>query len=554
MDTERTTLAVKGYGLQLEGDATSGYTLSAELVAGDGIRFDATPSNGLRILNTGNDLLHTEKGLSRNKRGGITYLKNEGVLEVTGAKGVLVETLSGVASLTAVVADVKGEEGVSVVLTDNVAVVKNTAPLFDVVAVGSGLVATLKEGLLKLVGNAVVSVSGGKGVVATVADGVATLALALKGGAGIAVQDDVISSTGVLKVSGGDGVDVTGTQDVVVKNTAPLKSVKCSGSVQADLADGVLSLSSSAMTSISAGKGVVIGEHGEVVNDGVREVVADEGIAVGGDKHTVSLKNTFPLKSVSCKGAVTASLVDGVLKLQSDALNGVYASEGLRATTADGVTTLSNEGVLKVVAGDGIVVEGDKDVVVKNDGVLSLYAGQNITLSASRGNVVIGATVPPLPPVDETLCYRGGSLGVTNKSVMSVVMLNADTTFGAGAWSGLTLASQQTGYLKVASTTEIANFSAFRSFFCDFDVFVDGGADAKQIEWGWVKRIADVPLHKGTNALAFSGKLRLGITSVHPSDVAYPNTATVNYIYLKNTSQSPLTVSAISPGIFFACG
>ena len=525
------TLAVKGYGLELEGDVVSGYTLQTKLEKGAGIGFEATHGNGLKITNKGNDLLICQKGLTQRREGELTFLRNDAILDVKGGDGVDVVLNDQVATVSSKIVSVKGGVGISVDGKKDL-VLTNTAPLLDVVARGTGVLASLKEGVLSLLGSGLTTVKGEKGLVATVADGVATVSHLLKGGKGVEVKDDVISSTGVLSVKAGVGVSVEGTQDVVVSNTAPLLDVKTTGPLRATLKDGKLELECSAVDRVVGGQGIEVKDN-LVLNTGVLSVSAEEGLAVEG-KQTVVLRNKAPLYEVSATGTgVSAKLVDGKLTLNGDAITGVKG-EGIGCETTDGVATLSNKAVMSVEVANGLVATAlpRGGVLLANDGVLSLSAGANISLSSARGHIVVGAVLPPVAPVPKS-------------HKVSVCEVNVDTMYGGGGWQKLTLPPASAGWLKIDSHMKAVGYD----YYCDFDVVVECVARAKEVEWGWSSRISEKPMLVRTNSLEGSTH-RLGLTPVCVNDVS-DQSPVQNYLYIRNNSQEPLTLVSVNPSLFW---
>ena len=544
--TGQTALKVEGVGLQLEGNPADGYTLKQSVVGGVGVSLSAV-GDTLVINNTAVTSVEGGTGLKVKTVNSVVTLENTGVVGLEAGKGIIIEG-DKVKTISAVPTVLQGGEGVSI----EGDVVSNTAPFKSVSAVG--LLATLTSGCLSLVSTAVQSVVGSKGVKTSVADGVATVSVDLKAGAGIVVDEDTVSTTAVLSVEGDDGVVVSGGQKVVVKNTAPFKSVETKGALDASLDDGVLRLCSRAVEKVVGGEGISV--NGEVVsNEGVLSVAVGEGLSATGSKD-VLLTNTAPLYSVSAITPISATLTTGHLSLSSSGIYEVRTTSPLCVETADGVATLTNEGVVSVVAGDGISVSDGQKPVIKNEGVLSLAPGKNIQLSAFRGDIVISSLLPPLPPVDASLKYYGEALGVANKQCFSVVAISAQPA--GGLWlDTLQLAPGTTGFLWISGWQ--MPFVASSSYFADFNVsvaMVDGDCKAEEIEWGWSQRPPALPLAKATNACALQAKevLRLGLTPVAPKDIVYPASSVGNFLSITNKSAFSLCVKGVGNSILYGCG
>ena len=163
-------------------------------------------------------------------------------------------------------------------------------------------------------------------------------------------QDITLESNGLLSASAGDGISITGTQDLTIANT------------------GVLSVEGQAGAITLSGTGISID-------------------ASGGD---IALTVSFPVESVGGKtGTPTFAAGDGI-----DISGG--------ATNADPIT-ISNTGLLSATAGDGIGVNTIDGVVdISNTGVLSVatlagdltLSGTNVTIDASGSNIDFAVSFP----------------------------------------------------------------------------------------------------------------------------------------------------------------
>jgi hypothetical protein len=125
-----------------------------------------------------------------------------------------------------------------------------------------------------------------------------------------------------------------------------------------------------ALNSNSSGELLINGQPISGGGGAIDAVLAGDGISVSGTTD-VTVSNTGVL-SIVAGDNITTSEAAGVVTINGAAGGGIVDS---------------------LIAGDGISVSGTTDVTVSNTGVLSIVAGSNITTSEAAGVVTINATV-----------------------------------------------------------------------------------------------------------------------------------------------------------------
>ena len=227
-----------------------------------------------------------------------------------------------------------------------------------------------------------------------------TIAIAVDG------QDITFESNGLLSATAGDGIEITGTQDLTIANT------------------GVLSVATLAGDITLSGTGVSIDASG------------------GNIAFTVS----FPVESVGGKtGTVAFAAGDGI-DISGGALN------------ADPIT-ISNTGLLSATAGDGISVDTvDGVVTIDNTGVVSVNSVTGVvTLVSPDDSLTIAVdgndiqlTVPAVP-----VTSVGGKTG----AVTFAAGVGIDISGGATNADPITISSTGTSFVE-SGTIDQTGFSA----------------------------------------------------------------------------------------------
>jgi hypothetical protein len=149
-----------------------------------------------------------------------------------------------------------------------------------------------------------------------------------------------------------------------------------------------------ALNSNSSGELLI---NGQPISGGgaIDAVLAGDGISVSGTTD-VTVSNTGVLSIVAGDG-VSVSTVGGDSTVSNTGVLSIVAGDNITTSEAAGVVTINGAAgggiVDSLIAGDGISVSGTTDVTVSNTGVLSIVAGSNITTSEAAGVVTINATV-----------------------------------------------------------------------------------------------------------------------------------------------------------------
>jgi len=225
----------------------------------------------------------------------------------------------------------------------------------------------------------------------------------------VAAQDIQFSSAGVTSATAGDGIQIEGSTSITITNTGVLSVAGLTGAVTlsspastiAIAVDGQdITLESNGLLSASAGDGISITGTQDltIANTGVISVAAltgditlsGTGVSIDASGGDIAFTVSFPVESVGGKtGAVTFAAGDGI-----DISGG--------ATNADPIT-ISNTGLLSATAGDGISVGTIDGVVdISNTGVISVAAltgdltlsGTNVTIDASGSNIDFAVSFP----------------------------------------------------------------------------------------------------------------------------------------------------------------
>jgi hypothetical protein len=301
--------------------------------------------------------------------------------------------------------------------------------------------------------------------------------LSSPGGAiGITVngQDIEFTNTGVVSVTGGNGISV---------NTA-------SGVATID-SDGVLSISdgtnapSTGAIVLSSGDGITVEDTAgtfAITNTGVTQLTGGDGIAIDTSTGSVTVSN-LGIVSAAADPGIGVSTTSGVLTISNKGVRTLADLSGaiiLSGGTGVGVVTsletntitLSNTGITSVAAGTAIGVSTTSGVAtITNRGVQTFFdLSGAITVSAtgatiSKAGQNIDWTVNfPSPPVTSVnaqegaiLIEAGSGITVTNSETPSIQIANAGVT-STIAGTGISV-SGNTGSVTIATLAPVYNFS-----------------------------------------------------------------------------------------------
>jgi hypothetical protein len=159
-----------------------------------------------------------------------------------------------------------------------------------------------------------------------------------------------------------------------------------------------------AVDAVLAGDGIsvaTVGGDATVTNTGVLSIVAGTNITTSEAAGVVTINSTG-----GGGGGVVDSLIagDGIsvsgttdVTVSNTGVLSIVAGDNITTSEAAGVVTINGAAgggiVDSLIAGDGISVSGTTDVTVSNTGVLSIVAGTNITTSEAAGVVTINSAV-----------------------------------------------------------------------------------------------------------------------------------------------------------------
>ena len=180
----------------------------------------------------------------------------------------------------------------------------------------------------------------------------------------------IIHNTGVISITGGDGISVSGS-------------------------GGIYTISNTGVISITGGEGISVSGSGgyyTVINTGVISITGGNGISVTGSDGDYTVINTGVISITGGSGiSVTGS--DGVYTVINTGVIGISGGNGISVTGSDGVYTVTNIGVISISPGYGIGVSYyDGMYTVTNTGVISISGGNGISVSGSSGLYTIETT------------------------------------------------------------------------------------------------------------------------------------------------------------------
>lgn len=260
------------------------------------------------------------------------------------------------------------------------------SPLAPPPSAGVSFLNTL-EGSVTITGASGVSVGSAPGNTITISgSGVASLA-GLTGTVtlsspdasitiGATGNDIELTANGLISATAGDGIEITGTQDITIANT------------------GILSVA------VSTGLGITGTQDVTISNTGVLALTAGEKISITGENSNLTIANTGVLTVGSYVGDISITGGTGIsiggteptIEITNTGVTETVAGSGIGVSAGTGSVTISNTGVTETVAGDGIGVSaGTGSVTISNTGVLSVSAGTGTSVSTTTGVATVNS-------------------------------------------------------------------------------------------------------------------------------------------------------------------
>jgi hypothetical protein len=189
-------------------------------------------------------------------------------------------------------------------------------------------------------------------------------------------NDIELTANGLISATAGDGIEITGTQDITIANT------------------GILSVA------VSTGLGITGTQDVTISNTGVLALTAGEKISITGDNSNLTIANTGVLTVGSYVGDISITGGAGIsiggteptIEITNTGVTETVAGSGIGVSAGTGSVTISNTGVTETVAGDGIGVSaGTGSVTISNTGVLSVSAGTGTSVSTTTGVATVNS-------------------------------------------------------------------------------------------------------------------------------------------------------------------
>jgi hypothetical protein len=283
----------------------------------------------------------------------------------------------------------------------------------------------------------------------------------------VADQDIQFSSAGVTSATAGDGIQIEGSTSITITNTGVLSVASLTGAVTlsspestiAIAVDGQdITLESNGLLSATAGDGIEITGTQDltIANTGVLSVatlagditLSGTGVSIDASGGNIAFTVSFPVESVGGKtGTVAFATGDGI-----DISGG--------ATNADPIT-ISNTGLLSATAGDGISVDTvDGVVTIDNTGVVSVNNVTGaVTLVSPDDSLTIAVDGNDIqltvPAVEIPVTSVGGKTG----AVTFAAGTGIDISGGATNADPITISSTGTSFVE-SGTIDQTGFSA----------------------------------------------------------------------------------------------
>jgi hypothetical protein len=295
------------------------------------------------------------------------------------------------------------------------------------------------------------SISAGSGISSSTTNGVAT-----------------ISNTGVLELTAGTNITITGTKNNYTINasggTSGVSSLNsATGALTLAGGSGIgvltagetITVSNTGVLSATAGTGISLGGSAfepVINNTGILAVSVGTGLATtGGTSPTISIADTsvsagtytYPSITVNAQGQITtASSLSAVsevgagdgISVEAQGTGVVITNSGVRSLTADTGITLGGTANSPSIANDGVLT------VNSFKGAISLVGGTNITLEEDTGVITINASGGSTGVVESVVAGTGivvdstdpANPTVSNDGVLSVNGVNAQITISGG--------------------------------------------------------------------------------------------------------------------------
>jgi hypothetical protein len=241
-----------------------------------------------------------------------------------------------------------------------------------------------------------------------------------------------VSNTGVLALTAGLNVSITGTaQNPVINSsggaggivdsvTAGTGSITVTGSAANPLVNNTATTQT-----VAAGTGIsvaTVGTTTTVTNTGVLTVAAGTGsITVTGTAANPVINNTATTQTVAAGTGISVATVGTTTTVTNTGVLTVAAGTGSITVTGTAANPVINNTATTqtVAAGTGIsVATVGTTTTVTNTGVLTVTAGTNVTITGTASNPVINASVPS--GTSQTIRFAVTNTPATQNSVSSI--------------------------------------------------------------------------------------------------------------------------------------
>jgi hypothetical protein len=205
----------------------------------------------------------------------------------------------------------------------------------------------------------------------------------------------IIHNTGVISITGGSGISVSGSGGIYTINNTGVISITGGSGISISESGGIYTISNTGVISITGGNGISVSGSGgyyTVINTGVISITGGNGISVTGSDGYYTVINTGVISITGGDGiSVTGS--DGVYTVINTGVIGISGGNGISVTGSGGLYTVTNIGVISISPGYGIGVSYyDGMYTVTNTGVISISGGNGISVSGSSGLYTIETT------------------------------------------------------------------------------------------------------------------------------------------------------------------
>ena len=247
--------------------------------------------------------------------------------------------------------------------------------------------------LLYLAGSGVPAILGGTGI--SVFTGVGSVGSQYYNQPNVPFY--VINNTGVISISGGSGISVSGSGGYYTITNTGIISISGGSGISVTESGGYYTITNTGVISISGGAGIEIsgsGGHYTVINSGVVSISGGHGIEIESSGGYYTIINTGVIDIYPGSG-IRIEHSNGYYTVINTGVISISGGDGISVSGSSGNYTVANIGVINILPGDGISVTGsDGDYTVTNTGVISITGGDGISVSGSDGHYSVTNTLP----------------------------------------------------------------------------------------------------------------------------------------------------------------